>query len=117
VAERVATEQEKRAAGERLEMLTKMKPIFRERLRKRSDHGMNHDDDSDNFEEEREERPETFAVLEAEMMQVLGRSTKASQTEDWTEVVDCATQMEPAHAPGAQQVQGRCVRAARAPLG
>ena len=29
-----------------------------------------------------------------EMMQVLGRSTKASQTEDWTDVVDCATQME-----------------------
>ena len=32
--------------------------------------------------------------LEAEMMQVLGRSTKASQTEDWTDVVDCATMME-----------------------
>ncbi|KOO27624.1 kinesin heavy chain [Chrysochromulina tobinii] len=94
VAERVATEQEKRAAGERREMLTKKKQIFRERLRKRSDHGMNHDDDSDNYEEEEEERPETFAALEAEMMQVLGRSTKASQTEDWTEVVDCATQME-----------------------
>ena len=28
------------------------------------------------------------------MMQVLGRSTKASQTEDWTHVVDCATLME-----------------------
>ena len=44
-------------------MLTKKKQIFRERLRKRSDHGMNHDDDSDNFEEEEEERPETFAAL------------------------------------------------------
>ena len=35
VAERVATEQEKRAAGERRELLTK-KEIFRERLRKRT---------------------------------------------------------------------------------
>ena len=95
VAERVATEQEKCAAGERREMLTKKKQIFRERLRKRTDHTMGGGDDSDgDFEEEEEERPETFAALEAEMMQVLGRSTKASQTEDWTDVVDCATQME-----------------------
>ena len=94
VAERVATEQEKRAAGERRELLTKKKEIFRERLRKRTDIGSPGDDSVDEDELEEEERPETFAALEAEMMQVLGRSTKASQTEDWTDVVDCATMME-----------------------
>ena len=95
MAERVATEQEKRAAGERRELLTKKKQIFRERLRKRTDFGSPGHDDSDLDEDpEEEERPETFAALEAEMMQVLGRSTKASQTEDWADVVDCATQME-----------------------
>ena len=60
----------------------------------RTDFGSPGDDDSENDEFEEEERPETFAALEAEMMQVLGRSTKASQTEDWTDVVDCATMME-----------------------
>merc|ERR1719409_2590641 len=94
VAERVASEQEKRAAGERKELLTKKKEIFRERLRKRTDFGSPGDDDSEGDEFEEEERPETFAALEAEMMQVLGRSTRASQTEDWTDVVDCATMME-----------------------
>ena len=94
VAERVATEQEKRAAGERRELLTKKKEIFRERLRKRTDFGSPGDDSADDDDLEEEERPETFAALEAEMMQVLGRSTKASQTEDWTDVVDCATMME-----------------------
>ena len=95
VAERVASEQEKRAAGERKELLTKKKEIFRERLRRRTDfNAPGGDDDSEGDDFEEEERPETFAALEAEMMQVLGRSTKASQTEDWTDVVDCATQME-----------------------
>merc|ERR1719409_1311693 len=54
VAERVATEQEKRAAGERRELLTKKKEIFRERLRKRQDVGSLGDDSADEDELEEE---------------------------------------------------------------
>ena len=35
-----------------------------------------------------------MAAVEAEMVAVLGRSSRASQTEGWAEVVDCATRME-----------------------
>ena len=35
-----------------------------------------------------------MAAVESEMIELLGRSTRAAQTEDWAEVVDCATAME-----------------------
>ena len=56
------------------------------------------DDDSDEGEEgdgeEEEDREDVMAAVEAEMVAVLGRSSRAAQTEDWAEVVDCATRME-----------------------
>ena len=97
VAERVASEQEKRAAGDRKELLAKKKQLFRERLKKRpSQLGMTVDeeDEDDEGEELAEDSPEVMAAVESEMMQVLARSSQAAQTEDWAVVVDCATSME-----------------------
>ncbi|KAL1529784.1 hypothetical protein AB1Y20_000718 [Prymnesium parvum] len=94
VAERVTSEQEKRAAGERRELLQKKKQLFRERLKKRGTGGALEEEENSDMDEPPEDTPEALAAVESEMMQVLGRSTSAAQTENWAVVVDCATQME-----------------------
>ena len=75
--------------------MQKKKQLFRERLRKRpSQLGGMEEEDDDEPEDEPEDTQEVMAKVESEMMQVLGRSTMAAQTEDWGTVVDCATNME-----------------------
>ena len=97
VAMSATSEKEKRATGERKDLLQKKKALFRERLAQRKRSG-NADDDSDEDEEgegeAEEDREEVMAAVEAEMVAVLGRSSRAAQTEGWAEVVDCATRME-----------------------
>lgn len=65
--------QEKRAAGERRELLQKKKQLFRERLRKRGLVGeLMAKDDEDEADEE-DDSAEAIAAVETEMMQASGR--------------------------------------------
>lgn len=98
VAVRVISEQERRATGERREHLLKKKALFRERLNRRRaevDDWQGEDDEGEEeSDDEGEDSAETMAAVESELFELLGRSTRAAQTEDWDEVVECATQVE-----------------------
>ena len=99
VAERATSEKEKRATGERRELLQKKKAIFRERLAQRNAERAarpSNPDDSDDVgsEEEGDDSEAAMAATEAEMTKVFGEALSKSQQEDWGKVVECATAFE-----------------------